>query len=627
MNPQDKELLDLYNSLSDDELIQLTDEEFSEFERLSQSSTQDTIPQSETVQTQAASFTPGTEEFQAKTTADTERSKRQQRTAKIKQFEQYWDTLPLEQKAALMMKYTGRNEPQKVYQQIAGYPHQALQAATAFALGEEEPGALDRFISGTKDVFSGAGRLGGAALDQALSPIKAMEEEGTLLESLSKRGGEQAIAPGHEQRSTIGAIGHGIGRDAMNVPLAATGVPLGRAIAKPLQAAPKGARIAAVGAGEGALDATLQELEQLQRTGEAVSPIDIGTGAVLGAAIPTVLSKVGEKVGPSLKKGAEKSLKQRLKFTPTDQMKRFAPEISNLFTNNLIPMKGGTIGIYEKLSDAVKKAADIRKRRVKEMSAQAKQKGKEMETSIDPFNEQDLKDLTIDLTSVTDQVKGELSEKVRSGSMRSERASEIMKQVDKEVSDLTKFTTGTKSALLPEQFLNRRSLWFEEGKINPQNLSDGSPASRMASNVMWEKTSPMLHGLDETISKQTSQMRDLLPLEKSLMRKLPAIENAYSMLTIGGLSGEAMRAGRNMFASNPALLARYGAGNLLESIGEGFKPSVSSLPLGVLGRAKDIAKGTIQSASLPARMGLAREVRRPIAEELRERFSPLGRGQ
>lgn len=308
---------------------------------------------------QAEPFIAGTPEAEARIT-EQQAIKDEETTANtIRQFEDYWKSLDLNEKVEWVASKTG-DDPVELYETIANRPHQAMQYATAIHMGEEQPSYLSRMYAAGKDILSSAPRAAGALLDVGLSPTEATGEK--FVESYSKMGGEG-------DRNIVGSIGQELLRDPLNIPLGAIGVPQAKAIsqvapkvyemARPFaslaQRTARGAgeaissiprigkagelageaigraykggyapfREATVGALEGAEAGLAQMADEYVRTGDAGYE-DVLAGLIGGGVVGGALATVGGAAGKALQKSGikrlDKATKEKYKLTPISEM-------------------------------------------------------------------------------------------------------------------------------------------------------------------------------------------------------------------------------------------------------------------------------------------------------------------
>lgn len=431
-----------------------------------------------------------------------------------------------------------------------------------------------------------------------------------------------------EQRGGVSEFVQETGRAPENI-LSFGGGPAVKAVPLSEMVTAQGAKRAfAEGAGNIAGEVARAEVEDRE-----FSPM----AAMVGGVLPTVFQKAGRPVQEAAFRGAEK----RLKFKPTDQGKRFSPEVENLFKHDLITWTGGAEGIYNELSGRLSQLGRKRAEIAGEMSEQARLKG--AGKTAEELREAEL--FTVELSELQSKAVEEVDRLRAKGKLTKQEAGSIKGVIQAEIDDLSELAvfgitpsmerlnnlvmgidagryvddTGKwndvglnaaedaigipadelqrlnpaqlvevinqtggiegfaefmasenlmkKSALPVEQFLGRRSMWFEKGNVNdPRSLQDLTRAERMGTGMLWESSSPYAYSFDE-IAPLSAEMRDLVALEKALGGRLPALQNKWLMPGLGSVPVEAMRQGRNLLVSNPALKAEYGLGKMLQEPG------------------------------------------------------------
>lgn len=290
LTPEQKKDLELYTNLlesgvEDQEIL----DEYLRLSELAESDSvlpaQDTLAaDSETVGEISAAFREGTPEFEARLSREEERARQRE----IEAIKANWNNLDINQKSQTLSQITGKPIKES-YEQIASFPDEAELIVVSHGMGET-PTMAEKMGATAKSMLSGAGRVAGATLDQALSPFDASSEG--FVESLSRTGGSTPIDNPDEQRNLFGSIGQDILRDPYNVPAlflpykkVESGVDKFLKAKNFLQSSRVG-RGAIKGATEGLMEeGTRAFLQGIAGDDQEVSPFAIGAGALGGGVL------------------------------------------------------------------------------------------------------------------------------------------------------------------------------------------------------------------------------------------------------------------------------------------------------------------------------------------------------
>lgn len=269
LTDEEKELLEIYVNMSDDELLDLTDEDLYTIDSLESIG-------GGVLASMAAPSIKGTPEYKQARLADARR-----------EFKQIWSQMALVDKARDLYTAMGEGDGSKatatelrpLMQQIAGSPYESEQAMMRIYTGERDPSNPlsypERFITRTKDILTAIPRGAVGAVSEFLG-------DGDGLSAMAEREAEGT-------ESLAGAIGMGIFRDPYMVPSMLIGAPLQKGIASGLTKATIAPReVLAQAALQGVVSPkTANRLGRVVQGVEKMYPMHRGfaTGAAEGAAM------------------------------------------------------------------------------------------------------------------------------------------------------------------------------------------------------------------------------------------------------------------------------------------------------------------------------------------------------
>lgn len=323
---------------------------------------------------------------------------------------------------------------------------------------------------------------------------------------------------------------------------------------------------------EPAINAGIQTGGEAVMTGD-VLPEMIASNMAVGTGAGALLSKIAPSIGGAIKEGAVVSLGQDVKLKPSDQLKKFSPELEVLFKNKDIPLKGGTRAIVENVT---RKLDDLKRTRGEYLAK------KESET-IEQASKTGSNDLigTVDLENVRMDALNKIEDLDRKSGLELADKNELIAIVNAKIDDV--YRRSPLSEFIDEgqiplsQAAKRRTLWGEQGDINNPKTSSKTPNEKEVARMLWSGASKELHN-DPTFSKSSKQMAEYVPLDNALQGRLPAIENRYGATR--GLLGISTIPNR-IWSSNPAIVGRYALGKMAEQKGQNASryaiPAYSSL--------------------------------------------------
>lgn len=519
LTPDQKADLELFRTLSDDDILKLTDEDLKYIEKLESLEGGGISP------TMSSSYTPSASseatQFDREKEDKADYDKAFSNTLKLKGED---NTFPFEDPTGL---YRYRIDTQAgprdvVFNRAVSNPEMnAFMKAKGLATGEngfpsyrelqapftnvvgEDPGFVktagamvfprlaeagakgeDAGLFGVKnigrgimDVASAPFRMGGAVVDQMLSPFDDVERvtssapsmyytEGDTEEYTRNEAGE--VVP--VERSGLGAFGQETIRAPENILGFGTGAPT-RVTSK----IPQNINRALI---EGGGNVGFEALRSYDEDRD-ISPVAIAMGGVA----PVGMEKL---MGPSLQRSAVEGLERKLKIPKSQMDKKYAPEVETIFEEGLIPMFGGVEGIQGRIKKAISQLGEERARVAQQLDDQAiRESGAGLRLhgvdaeSLKPFKigtreyeeaamraSYDASDKMANMVDIARRAKSEIDNQLSRGSIRLDEANKLKASIDKEMEDLGRLAVPTLKNVVPNQRQKLSTLAEEVERFN-----------------------------------------------------------------------------------------------------------------------------------------------------------------
>jgi len=349
--------------------------------------------------------------------------------------------------------------------------------------------------------------------------------------------------------------------------------------------------------------------------GNAIVAGGVGTVAGTGASL------VAPKISKYLKEGAVSSLGKKLGLKPSSQAYPQGTDVEMLFVDKQIPVTGGREGIYNQLASTVKGVGEerdvilgeMRDKYNKMLEGYNKQlaqhealypnltdeqagavtdlelinKGKKpshiissddlarTEELASPFTEWRAKTPIEPADEFTLAPAGKLyenavriyNEATAGRALTADEKAKILATIKKEIIDFEDPSTGR--ATLTD-LIKRRQQWADKGKVGTKAYDELTSTQAKAYALLSQAGSSTLNAIPD-VAKQNKKFARYLPTLQAMEEKIPAWTNQRSRI-----SDIPVR----FWESNPALLARYGAGEATPTALEVAKsfaiPSVAS---------------------------------------------------